>query len=243
MFQPRRLRECAKVNFPAWRLCEASFRPFYFLFMKSHFTALLYPLQSSLWLQSPAGLPAPACGPGTKPAPPAKAANRSPRSRAHPAGVAYGSDPRQILDFWKADTKSTRAGPLFHPRRRLEQRRQNVRLQQRPRRLSESRHFRGLHPLSFGPAAKAAGIKPPVSWPLHDAARALQFVRSKAGEWNLDKTRIAASGGSAGACSSLWLAFHPDMADPPAATPSPGNPPASPAPPWPEPRPPWIPNK
>ncbi len=50
--------------------------------------------------------------------------------------------------------------------------------------------------------------------PLHDAARALQFVRSKATEWNIDKQRIAASGGSAGACTSLWLAFHPDLADP-----------------------------
>ena len=36
-----------------------------------------------------------------------------------------------------------------------------------------------------------------------DAARALQFVRSKAAEWNIDKPRIAASGGSAGACSAV----------------------------------------
>ncbi|MCA9117879.1 MAG: alpha/beta hydrolase, partial [Planctomycetaceae bacterium] len=52
------------------------------------------------------------------------------------------------------------------------------------------------------------GVKPPVKAPLSDAARALQFVRSKAAEWNLDKERIGATGGSAGACSSLWLAFH-----------------------------------
>lgn len=39
-------------------------------------------------------------------------------------------------------------------------------------------------------------------------------MRSKAAEWNIDKSRIGASGGSAGACSSLWLAFHDDMADP-----------------------------
>ena len=64
-----------------------------------------------------------------------------------------------------------------------------------------------------------AGIKPPVEWPLSDAARALQFVRSKAGEWNIDKERIGASGGSAGACSSLWLAFHDDMADPKSSDP------------------------
>jgi hypothetical protein len=67
--------------------------------------------------------------------------------------------------------------------------------------------------------AMAAGVQPPVSWPVHDAARALQFVRSKAGEWNIDKTKIAATGGSAGACSSLWLAFHNDLADPASADP------------------------
>jgi acetyl esterase/lipase len=57
-------------------------------------------------------------------------------------------------------------------------------------------------------------VKPPVKAPLSDAARALQFVRSKAGEWNLDKKRVGATGGSAGACTSLWLAFHDEMADP-----------------------------
>ena len=47
----------------------------------------------------------------------------------------------------------------------------------------------------------------------------MQFVRSKAAEWNIDKQRIGASGGSAGACSSLWLAFHDDMADPKSSDP------------------------
>ena len=54
---------------------------------------------------------------------------------------------------------------------------------------------------------------PPVHAPLHDAARALQFIRSKANDWNLDKSRCGAAGGSAGACSSLWLAFHGEMKD------------------------------
>ena len=67
--------------------------------------------------------------------------------------------------------------------------------------------------------AEAEGVTPPVKAPLHDAARALQFVRSKAAAWNLDKTRIGAAGGSAGACSSLWLAFHDDLADPKSADP------------------------
>jgi len=67
--------------------------------------------------------------------------------------------------------------------------------------------------------AQLAGVKPPVQWPMHDAARALQFVRRKAAQWNLDKARIGASGGSAGACTSLWLAFHDDLADPQSADP------------------------
>jgi acetyl esterase/lipase len=49
---------------------------------------------------------------------------------------------------------------------------------------------------------------------MEDCARALQFVRSKAAEWNLDKARAGASGGSAGGCTSLWLAFQDDMAKP-----------------------------
>ena len=57
-------------------------------------------------------------------------------------------------------------------------------------------------------------VVPPVKAPLEDAARAVQFVRSKASEWNIDKKRIGATGGSAGGASSLWLAFHDDMADP-----------------------------
>jgi len=47
-----------------------------------------------------------------------------------------------------------------------------------------------------------------------DAARAVQFIRYKSKEWNLDANRVAATGGSAGAGMSLWLGFHDDMADP-----------------------------
>ena len=47
-----------------------------------------------------------------------------------------------------------------------------------------------------------------------DSARAVQFIRHNGKEWNLDPTRIAATGGSAGAGISLWLGFHEDLADP-----------------------------
>lgn len=59
----------------------------------------------------------------------------------------------------------------------------------------------------------------PIQDILRQCARAVQFVRSNAGEWKLDKTRFASMGGSAGAGTSLWLATHDDMADPNAEDP------------------------
>jgi len=49
---------------------------------------------------------------------------------------------------------------------------------------------------------------------MEDAARGLQTIRHRAGEWNIDPEKIAAYGGSAGAGISLWLAFHDDLAEP-----------------------------
>jgi acetyl esterase len=59
----------------------------------------------------------------------------------------------------------------------------------------------------------------PYPAPMLDGARAVQHLRSKAKDWNLDKTRFAATGGSAGAGISLWLAFRDDLADPKSADP------------------------
>ena len=47
-----------------------------------------------------------------------------------------------------------------------------------------------------------------------DCVRAVQLLRLKAEEWNLDPTRFASTGGSAGAGISMWLAMKDDMADP-----------------------------
>jgi len=133
------------------------------------------------------------------------------------ANVAYGEHERQVLDFYKAE--SSRPTPLLffiHGGGWVSGDKSGVANLDKylAARISVvSINYR------YSTQAQAAGVKPPVQWPLHDAARALQFVRSKAGEWNIDKPRIAASGGSAGACSSLWLAFHDDLADPKSADP------------------------
>jgi len=49
---------------------------------------------------------------------------------------------------------------------------------------------------------------------MKDAKRCLQFIRYNSEKYNIDKNRIACSGGSAGAGTSLWLAFSKDMAEP-----------------------------
>lgn len=46
-----------------------------------------------------------------------------------------------------------------------------------------------------------------------DSKRCLQYIRYYAEKYNIDKSRVACSGGSAGAGTSLWLNFSDEMAD------------------------------
>jgi len=50
--------------------------------------------------------------------------------------------------------------------------------------------------------------------PLADAARAVQTVRAKNTEWNIDTGRVALTGSSAGALMVMWIGLHDDMANP-----------------------------
>jgi acetyl esterase len=54
----------------------------------------------------------------------------------------------------------------------------------------------------------------PFPAPMLDSARVVQFVRSKAKEWNIDPNRIALTGSSAGAVICMWIAYREDMANP-----------------------------
>lgn len=156
-------------------------------------------------------------GPSSKPA----AQPESPRPSAEPtptlANVPYGAHERQVLDFWKAP--ASRPTPLvFYIHDGGWQKNDKSRVYGVARYLAAGISVVSIN-YRYVQQAQAAGIFPPVMVPSQDAARALQFVRSKAGEWNIDPTRIALSGNSAGGCTGLWLAFHADMADPSSADP------------------------
>ena len=124
--------------------------------------------------------------------------------------VPYGGHPRQVLDFYQA--RSDRPTPVVFYIHGGGWRRGDKRTN--PKAFLKN----GISVVAINYRFVQNGVEdkvvPPVKAPLHDAARALQFVRSKATEWNLDKIRIGATGSSAGACTSLWLAFHDDLADP-----------------------------
>jgi acetyl esterase/lipase len=132
------------------------------------------------------------------------------------ADFKYGDDsPRQVLDFWQAKSdKPTPLVLLIH----------SGGWQARDKKADFGDE--DILPLldagisvaainyRFIQQAMEQHIEPPVKACLYDAARALQTIRSKSKEWNLDSDRFGATGGSAGACTSLWLAFHDDLAKP-----------------------------
>ena len=55
--------------------------------------------------------------------------------------------------------------------------------------------------------ARADGVAPPVMGCLDDCEAALRFVKVHAAEWSLDVSRIGLAGGSAGACTALYLSL------------------------------------
>ena len=156
--------------------------------------------------------------PSAKKAKPAKKASGYDSSvpKATLTAVRYGKHERHILDFWKAKSvKSDQPTPLvfvIHGGGWVGGSKERLNRFADPQALLDA----GISVVSinYRLMRHSQDVVPPVKAPLHDAARALQFVRSKAKEWNIDKTRIGAAGGSAGGCSSLWLAYHDDLADP-----------------------------
>jgi len=161
---------------------------------------LLYAVIASLtvaggmWIVAPPASAQQGQAAGTKPAPDLQ-------------NFSYGPHERNVLDLWKA--KSDAPTPLVV--------------------YIHGGGFRGGDKSSISPhllrKCLSSGISvaaihyrlsqhAPFPAPMLDSARAIQFLRSHAKEWNLDAARVSATGGSAGAGISLWLGFHDDLADP-----------------------------
>lgn len=130
-------------------------------------------------------------------------------------GVRYGDHQRNVLDFWRAESDApTPLVFVIHGGGWVGGSKERVnRFADVNALLKAGISVVAINYRYTSQAPKETG-DPPVKAPLHDAARALQFVRSKSQEWNFTKELVGAAGGSAGACSSLWLAFHDDLAEP-----------------------------
>lgn len=124
------------------------------------------------------------------------------------ADVRYGQHERHRLDFWQASGGGAARTPLLvfiHGGGWAGGDKADV-----PAKLLSLMLKQGVSVAAINYRYTSIAIIPA---PLHDAARAVQFLRSKAAEWRLDPARIAAYGISAGGCSALWLACHDDLAD------------------------------
>ena len=123
------------------------------------------------------------------------------------AAGSYGPNAASVFDFWKAG--SEKPAPLLI--------------------FIHGGGFKAGNRKAVKPAfiekARAEGFsvvsidypflpEKPIQEILPSIARIVQFARHNAKEWNIDPDRIGVLGGSAGAGSSLWIAAHPDLADP-----------------------------
>lgn len=122
------------------------------------------------------------------------------------ADVSYGPHERHVIDFWRS--RSSDSAPLV------------VYIHgggfSSGDKTSLPPHL--LHcclDAGFAVAAINYRLSNAVAFPgfMHDGGRAIQFMRSHAGAWGIHPDRMAATGGSAGGGISMWLGFHPDLAD------------------------------
>jgi len=136
------------------------------------------------------------------------------------ASVRYGPHERHVLDFWRAESAApTPLVFVIHGGGWTGGEKERVnRFVQVEGLLAQGISVVAINYRLIRHATEE-GVVPPVKAPLHDAARALQHVRHQAAAWNINPARIGAAGGSAGACSSLWLAYHDDLADPKSSDP------------------------
>ena len=124
--------------------------------------------------------------------------------------VKYGAHPKELINFWQFKSNEP-IGVLLqiHGGGWMGGKKDEV---LRPYQLKLGYHIASI---SY-PLVNEGAVQPAM---LNSALRAVQFLRYKAKEWKIDSSRIVATGGSAGGCSSLLIALHDDIADPQSSDP------------------------
>ncbi len=123
------------------------------------------------------------------------------------ANVSYGDHENQVIDFWRADIPGK--GPLvvyIHGGGFTGGSKDSIGAVRVERLLGLGIHVAAVE-YRFLKHAKLPAAH-------DDAVRAIQFIRSKSSEWGIDRERIGAFGGSAGAQLVAYLAWRDDLADP-----------------------------
>lgn len=124
------------------------------------------------------------------------------------ANVKYGDHERQVFDIWLAESETpTPLAIYIHGGGFRAGSKEKFRPNERDKLLEAGISVAAIN-------YRYMSVDTPLPTPHHDARRALQTMRSKAEEWNIDKERIAAFGGSAGAQICMWLAYSDEMANP-----------------------------
>lgn len=128
------------------------------------------------------------------------------RSAEPTLDVRYGPHERNVLDFFRTEAKGPAPVLIFFHGGGF--------------RGGDKRSFReqagqylqaGISVVSANYRLSQQAVYPA---PMLDGARVVQFVRSKAKEWNINASQVAVSGSSAGGTLALWIALHDDLADP-----------------------------
>jgi len=119
--------------------------------------------------------------------------------------ISYGSHPKELINFWQFESNEP-VGVLLqiHGGGWMGGKKDEV---LRPHQMKAGYHIASI---SY-PLVNEGAVQPAM---LDSALRAVQFLRYKAKEWKIDSSRIVATGGSAGGCSSLLVALHDDIANP-----------------------------
>lgn len=121
--------------------------------------------------------------------------------------VSYGPDPRNVYDVWQAKVDGPAPLVVFY---------HGGAFLVGDKRGMAGSYLQALLDAGFNVAAANYRFTSSAPYPaqMNDCARALQHIRANTDLYGIDASRVAATGGSAGAGISQWLAFHEDLADP-----------------------------